>query len=39
MLSSLMKWAIARRWLIILGAIVVTIWIFPIINQMPKMIN
>lgn len=35
MLSSIIKWAIARRWLVILGAIIVTIWIFRTIIQMP----
>lgn len=35
MLSAIIKWAIARRWLVILGAIRVTIWIFRTIIQMP----
>jgi len=35
MLSAIIKWAIARRWLVILGAIVVTFWIFRTIIQMP----
>lgn len=35
MLSSIIQWAISRRWLVILGAIVVTIWIFRTIIQMP----
>ncbi|PSB15063.1 CusA/CzcA family heavy metal efflux RND transporter [Phormidesmis priestleyi ULC007] len=35
MLSSIIQWAIARRWLVILGAIVITIWIFRTIIQMP----
>ncbi|KAB8314334.1 CusA/CzcA family heavy metal efflux RND transporter [Tolypothrix campylonemoides VB511288] len=35
MLSAIIKWAIARRWLVILGAIVVTLWIFQTIIQMP----
>lgn len=35
MLSSIIKWAISRRWLVILGAIVVTVWIFRTIIQMP----
>ncbi|MBW4623048.1 MAG: CusA/CzcA family heavy metal efflux RND transporter [Cyanosarcina radialis HA8281-LM2] len=35
MLSSIIRWAIARRWLVILGAIVITIWIFRTIAQMP----
>lgn len=35
MLSSIIKWAIARRWLVILGATILTIWIFRTIIQMP----
>lgn len=35
MLSAIIKWAITRRWLVILGAIVITFWIFRTIVQMP----
>ncbi len=35
MLSAIIKWAIARRWLVILAAIIVTFWIFRTIIQMP----
>ncbi|MBW4678544.1 MAG: CusA/CzcA family heavy metal efflux RND transporter [Microcoleus vaginatus WJT46-NPBG5] len=35
MLSAIIKWAISRRWLVILGAIIVTFWIFRTIIQMP----
>jgi cation efflux system protein involved in nickel and cobalt tolerance len=35
MLSSIIQWAIARRWLVILGAMILTIWIFRTIIQMP----
>ncbi|WP_201320448.1 efflux RND transporter permease subunit [Pseudanabaena sp. lw0831] len=35
MLSSIIKWAIARRWLVVLGAMILTIWIFRTIIQMP----
>ena len=35
MLSAIIRWAIARRWLVILGAIVLTFWIFRTIVQMP----
>ena len=35
MLSAIIKWAIARRWLVILGAVIVTFWIFRTIVQMP----
>ncbi|AFY36265.1 efflux RND transporter permease subunit [Calothrix sp. PCC 7507] len=35
MLSAIIKWAIARRWLVILGTIILTIWICRTIIQMP----
>ena len=35
MLSSVIQWAIARRWLVILGAMILTIWILRTIIQMP----
>ncbi|MBD1852752.1 efflux RND transporter permease subunit [Leptolyngbya sp. ST-U4] len=35
MLSSIIQWAIARRWLVISGAMILTIWIFRTIIQMP----
>ncbi|MBD2163473.1 efflux RND transporter permease subunit [Calothrix membranacea FACHB-236] len=35
MLSAIIKWAIARRWLVVLSAIILTIWIFRTIIQMP----
>jgi Cu/Ag efflux pump CusA len=35
MLNSIIKWAITRRWLVILGAMVLTIWIFRTVAQMP----
>ncbi len=35
MLSAIIKWSIARRWLVLLGAIIVTFWIFRTISQMP----
>ncbi|MBC7971864.1 MAG: efflux RND transporter permease subunit [Verrucomicrobia bacterium] len=35
MLSAIIKWSIARRWLVILGAIILTIWIGRTIIQMP----
>ncbi|MEX0272027.1 efflux RND transporter permease subunit [Leptolyngbyaceae cyanobacterium UHCC 1019] len=35
MLSSIIQWAIARRWLVILGAMILTIWIVRTISQMP----
>lgn len=35
MLSDIIKWSIARRWLVILGAIILTFWIFRTIIQMP----
>jgi CzcA family heavy metal efflux pump len=35
MLSSMIKWSIARRWLVVLGALILTIWIFLTIIKMP----
>ncbi|BAZ01580.1 heavy metal efflux pump, CzcA family protein [Tolypothrix tenuis PCC 7101] len=35
MLSAIIKWAIARRWLVVLSAIILMIWIFRTIIQMP----
>ncbi|GAA6621538.1 hypothetical protein NUACC26_073580 [Scytonema sp. NUACC26] len=35
MLSAIIKWALARRWLVILGTIILTFWIFRTIIQMP----
>lgn len=35
MLNAIIKWAIARRWLVILGAIVLTFWIGRTVTQMP----
>ncbi|MEY3870378.1 MAG: hypothetical protein RLZZ338_4272 [Cyanobacteriota bacterium] len=35
MLSDIIKWSIARRGLVIIGAIVITFWIFRTIIQMP----
>jgi cation efflux system protein involved in nickel and cobalt tolerance len=35
MLSDIIKWSIARRGLVILGAIILTFWIFRTIIQMP----
>ncbi|MDZ8055152.1 MAG: efflux RND transporter permease subunit [Aulosira sp. ZfuVER01] len=35
MLSAIIKWAIARRWLVVLGAIILMIGIFRTIIQMP----
>ncbi|TFI55750.1 CusA/CzcA family heavy metal efflux RND transporter [Mastigocladus laminosus UU774] len=35
MLSAIIRWAIARRWLVILGTIIITVWIFRTIIQMP----
>jgi CzcA family heavy metal efflux pump len=35
MLSSTVRWAIARRWLVLLGAVIVTLWTFRVIPQMP----
>lgn len=35
MLSAIIKWSIARRWLVMLGAILVTVWIIRVASQMP----
>ncbi|KAM3098337.1 efflux RND transporter permease subunit [Phormidesmis sp. 146-12] len=35
MLSSIIKWSIARRWLVVLGALILTVWIFLTIIKMP----
>lgn len=35
MLSVIIQWAIARRWLVILGAMILTVWIGRTIMQMP----
>jgi Cu/Ag efflux pump CusA len=34
-LGSTVKWVIARRWLVLLGAIMMTLWTFWVIPQMP----
>ncbi|MBI4784540.1 MAG: efflux RND transporter permease subunit [Oscillatoriophycideae cyanobacterium NC_groundwater_1537_Pr4_S-0.65um_50_18] len=35
MLNAIIKWAIDRRWLVILGTIVLTVWIVRTVVQMP----
>ncbi len=35
MLSAVIKWSIAQRWLVILGAILITLWIIRVAAQMP----
>lgn len=35
MLNSILKWSIAQRWLIVIGAIIVTIWGFITVSGMP----
>lgn len=35
MLSTLIRWAIARRWLVVLGAVLVTLWAVRVASQMP----
>jgi cation efflux system protein involved in nickel and cobalt tolerance len=35
MLNSIIKWAIARRWLVVLGTILVVLWIGRTVTQMP----
>jgi len=35
MLSTIIKWSIARRWLVVLGALLVTLWTLRVASQMP----
>ncbi len=35
MLNSILKWSIAQRWLVVIGAIIVTVWGFVTISRMP----
>jgi len=35
MLSTLIRWAIARRWLVVLGTILVALWAVRVASQMP----
>ena len=35
MLNSILKWSIAQRWLVVIGAIVVTVWGVLTVSQMP----
>jgi CzcA family heavy metal efflux pump len=35
MLDAIIKWSIARRWLVIAGALILTLWIFRTVSQMP----
>ena len=35
MLNSILKWSIAQRWLVVIGAVVVTVWGFITVSQMP----
>ncbi|MBD2540460.1 efflux RND transporter permease subunit [Coleofasciculus sp. FACHB-SPT36] len=35
MLSALIKWSIKQRWLVVLAAMLVTVWIFRVASQMP----
>ena len=35
MLDAMIKWAIARRWLVICGALILTFWIVRTVSQMP----
>lgn len=38
MLSSIIKWSIARRWLVILGALLVPLWTVHMASQMPVVV-
>jgi CzcA family heavy metal efflux pump len=35
MLDSILKWSIARRWLVVIGAVMVTVWGSIVVSQMP----
>lgn len=35
MLDAIIKWAIARRWLVVLSTVILTFWIFRTVSQMP----
>lgn len=35
MLDAIIKWSIARRWLVILGTVILTIWMVRSVTQMP----
>lgn len=35
MLNAILKWSIAQRWLVVIGAIIVTVWGFITVSQMP----
>nr|WP_322744161.1 MULTISPECIES: efflux RND transporter permease subunit [unclassified Coleofasciculus] len=35
MLNTILKWSIAQRWLIVIGAVIVTVWSFITVSRMP----
>lgn len=35
MLNRILKWSITQRWLVVIGAIIVTVWGFQTVSQMP----
>jgi CzcA family heavy metal efflux pump len=35
MLNSILKWSIARRWLVVIGSVIITIWGLITVSQMP----
>ncbi|MGB8700394.1 MAG: efflux RND transporter permease subunit [Thermosynechococcaceae cyanobacterium] len=35
MLNAILKWAIARRWLVVLGTLLLVLWIGRTVTQMP----
>ncbi len=35
MLNSIVKWAIAQRWLVVIASIIISLWGFRILTQMP----
>jgi hypothetical protein len=35
MLNSIVKWAIAQRWLVVIASIIISLWGFRVLTQMP----
>ena len=35
MLNSIVKWSIAQRWLVVIASVIITLWGFRVLTQMP----
>ncbi len=35
MLNSILQWSIAQRWLVVIGSVIITVWGFITVSQMP----